>query len=218
MTLQRVAGCAALICAASYLFGIAVLVLILAPLGFGSIDVDPHAVVAFIDTRPTLLITWNTVIYVVNAIALTVLVEAMHRRQSQDAPEWAAVSRAFGLIWAALVLGAGMIANVAIERAAHIFPVDPVRAAELWQILHTVELGLGGGNEIAGAVWVGLVSMTGLIGKNLGRVTIGLGLITGISGLATVIPALGDSAGAMFGIGAIAWFVAVGWSCFRRTE
>ena len=37
-----------------------------------------------------------------------------------------------------------------------------------------------------------------------------LGLLTGLGGLATVVPAFGDIAGAVFGLGAIAWFLAVG--------
>ena len=77
MTLSRTGGIAALICAATYLFGFALLVTLLAPLGYGSNDIDPAAVVAFDAARPGILTTWNTVIYVVNALALVVLVVAL---------------------------------------------------------------------------------------------------------------------------------------------
>jgi|TARA_B100000035_G_C20994896_1_gene552004 hypothetical protein len=43
----------------------------------------------------------------------------------------------------------------------------------------------------------------------------GLGLLTGVVGFASLIPALGDIAGAIFGLGAIAWFIAVGVSLLR---
>ncbi|AHM05921.1 hypothetical protein roselon_03682 [Roseibacterium elongatum DSM 19469] len=60
-------------------------------------------------------------------------------------PDAAALTGAIGLIWATLVLGAGMIANVAVERTLAV-AADPEAAAALWQTLHAVELGLGGGN------------------------------------------------------------------------
>lgn len=210
MTLTRAGGLAALICAATYLFGFALLVTLLAPLGYGSNDVDPAGVVAFDAARPGILTTWNTIIYVVNALALVVLVVALSERQSFTTPGWAAVTRGLGLVWAALVLGAGMIANVALERAGHLFASDPAAAVELWATLHAVELGLGGGNEIAGGVWIGCVSLAGFFGKSVARPVVYLGLLTGLGGLATIVPALGDMAGAAFGLGAIAWFLAIG--------
>jgi hypothetical protein len=209
MTFSRIGGIAALICAATYLFGFALLVTALAPLGFGTSDIDPAAVVAFIDAQTGLMITWNTTIYVMNALALAVLVVALSERLS-PLPGWAAVSQAFGLIWAALVLGSGMIANVGVERAAQLFPIDPQEAAEIWATLHAVELGLGGGNEIAGGVWILCVSIAAARAGLLSRVTNALGVLTGLGGLVTVFPALGDAAGAVFGLGAIAWFLGVG--------
>lgn len=210
MKIQTIGGLAGLTCAATYMFGFALLVTLLAPLGFGTGEIDARAVVEFIDANAGLLILWNSVIYIVNALALAVLVIAIHARLRVNTPDWAAVTRAFGLIWATLVIGAGMIANVAVERAAHLAPTDFEHAVSLWETLHAVELGLGGGNEIAGGVWIGFVSIAGLIGHSLGKITVGLGLLTGAGGLLTLIPVLGDIAGAIFGLGAIAWFIAVG--------
>lgn len=209
MTLTRIGGIAALICAGTYLVGFALLVTVLAPMGFGTNDIDPAAVVAFDVANPGILTAWNSTIYVLNALALIVLVVALSRRL-EATPGWASVTQGLGLVWAALVLGAGMVANVALERAAHLYPADPLAAVELWTTLHAVELGLGGGNEIAGGVWIGCVSLAGLIGKSLARPAIYLGLLTGLGGLATIFPPIGDVAGAVFGLGAIAWFLAIG--------
>lgn len=210
MTLTRIGGLAALICAATYLAGFTLLVTLLAPLGYGTAAIDPAAVVAFIDARGGILIAWNSTIYILNALALVVLVIALAAAQTEATPGWAAVTRGVGLVWAALVLGAGMIANVAVERAAHLHATDPEAAAALWSVLHAVELGLGGGNEIAGGVWIGCVSLAGLTGGSLARPVALPGLLTGAGGVATIVPALGDLAGAVFGLGAIAWFLAVG--------
>jgi hypothetical protein len=219
MNLQTVGGVAGLTCAATYLFGFALLVTVLAPLGFGTIDIDARGVVDFIKNDGGLLILWNSVIYILNALALVVLVCAIHNRLSDNTPGWATVTRSIGLIWAALVIGAGMIANVAVERAAHLASTDFDQAVTLWETLHAVELGLGGGNEIVGGVWIGSVSVAGWIGRSLGTVTVGLGLLTGTGGLLTLIPNLGDAAGAVFGLCAIAWFISIGLTLvLRRNE
>ena len=215
MTLTRTGGLAALICAATYLFGFALLVTLLAPLGFGTSEIDVAAVTAFIDARPGVLILWNTVIYIVNALALVLLVIALSELLARRAPGWAPLTRGLGLIWAALVLGAGMIANVAVERTALLYPSDPAAAAELWTLLHAVELGLGGGNEIAGGAWITAVSLAGAASRDLGKATVGLGLLAGVGGLLTLVPPLGDPAGVVFGLGAIAWFLAVGVALLR---
>lgn len=55
------------------------------------------------------------------------------------------------------------------------------------------------------------------MGRSLGKITIGLGLLTGAGGLATLVPAIGDVAGAIFGLGAIAWFIALGLSMALTT-
>lgn len=210
MKLQSIGGIAALTCAATYLFGFALLVTLLAPLGYGSGTIDAAAVVRFSQDNQALIITWNTAIYIVNALALTLLVVALSARIKAASPDWGTATLAFGLIWCTLVLGAGMIANVATETAVALADRDPALAAQTWEILHAVENGLGGGNEIAGGVWILCVSLAGVLYRAFGKVVTGLGLLTGIGGLLTILPPLGDIAGAVFGLGAIAWFIAVG--------
>lgn len=217
MTLHKAGGIAALTCAATYLFGFALLVTILAPLGFGTDEIDAAAVAGFIAERPGVLIAWNTTIYVVNALALVVLVVALRQQIARSHPDAAAITGAIGLVWATLVLGAGMIANVAVERT-HALAADPEAATALWQTLHAVELGLGGGNELAGGAWLLSVSLAARASGILGRVTSGIGVFSGIAGLATILPPLGEIAGAVFGLGAIAWFVAVGVTLLRKGQ
>ncbi len=214
MTLRKAGGLAALTCAATYLFGFALLITVFAPLGFGSDEIDAAAVADFIAARPGLLIAWNTVIYIVNALALVVLVVALRQQIAETRPDAAVLTGAPGLIWATLVLGAGMIANVAVERT-HALAGDPEAAATLWQTLHAVELGLGGGNEIAGGAWILAVSLACRACGIFGLLTAGIGAISGAAGLATILPPLGEVAGALFGLGAIVWFVAVGAALLR---
>jgi len=218
MTIQRIGGVAALTCAATYLFGFALLVTVMAEMGFGTNAIDAASVVTATVEHPAIMITWNTVIYIVNALALALLVVALASRLKQISPEWGTTSLAFGLIWTTLVLGAGMIANVATERVMALAPTDFDAAVGLWEALHAVELGLGGGNEIAGGVWIFCISLAGALYRAFGKIVTGLGLLTGLGGLLTIFPPLGDVAGAVFGLGAIAWFIAVGLALLFKRE
>ena len=83
------------------------------------------------------------------------------------------------------------------------------QAEPVWSALDSVQNGLGGGNEIAGGVWVLLVSWAALTTAALPRALNYLGLTAGAAGLITVIPAL-EAVGAVFGIGLIIWFGCLG--------
>jgi hypothetical protein len=208
--MRRSGGIAALACAATYIFGFVLLVTVFADSGFGTNEIDSAGVVQFTVENQALMITWNTVIYVLNSLALAVLVVALASRLKSTSPDWGTTTLAFGLIWTTLVLGAGMIGNVTTETMAALAPNDIETAVQTWEALHAVELGLGGGNEIAGGVWILCVSIAGLLHRAFGKIVIGLGLLTGLGGLLTILPPLGEVAGAVFGLGAIAWFIAVG--------
>ena len=210
MTMQRMGGLAALVCAATYIFGFVLIMTLLADSGFGATAADSADKVRFIADNQALMITFNTVIYIVNALALGLLVVALTSRVRALSTDWGAATLAFGLVWTTLVLGAGMIGNVTTERVALLAPADFDAAVQTFEVLQAVELGLGGGNEIAGGVWILCVSFAGLLFRAFGKIVIGLGLLTGVGGLLTIIPPLGDVAGAVFGLGAIAWFIAVG--------
>jgi hypothetical protein len=214
MKLSLIGGMAAITCAVTYLIGFAFILTILAPLGFGTDDADPTTVVNFIAEKPGILITFNTIIYIINALALAVLVVALYHRLVHQTPQAASITRTLGTIWATLVLGAGMLANVSVERV-HALAADPQAAAALWDIMRTIELGLGGGNEIAGGVWILSVSVAALSAHAFSRFTVWLGILTGFSGLATIVPALGEITGAIFGLGAIAWFINIGIELLR---
>lgn len=218
MTLIRTGGIAAFVCALTYVAGFALLLTLLAPLGFGSSEIDAEAAVAFIAENTGLMLAWNSTIYILNALALALLVLGVHARLAIVTPDWAEATRAFGLIWAALVLGAGMVANVSVEEAVRLASTDLAAAAQSWSMLRAVELGLGGGNEIAGGVWMLSVGLAALRGASLPRLTALWAVLVGAAGLLTVVPAIGDATGAIFGLGAILWFALIGVSLLRHAH
>ena len=61
-------------------------------------------------------------------------------------------------------------------------------------------------------------ALRALVYRAFGKIVTGLGLLTGLGGLLTILPPLGEVAGAVFGLGAIAWFIAVGLALLFKGE
>jgi hypothetical protein len=76
-------------------------------------------------------------------------------------------------------------------------------------VVNSVSKGLGGGNEILGALWVLLIGWAALRAGGLPRALNYLGVLAGVSGILTLVPAL-EIVGVIFGLGLIVWFVWVG--------
>lgn len=209
-TLQKWGALSAFMGAATYLFGFALLGTMLAPSGYGMDDADPARIVGFIVENQGLMSVWNLSIYVVNGAFLAVLAVAFADRFKPLAPALAQAGLSFGIIWATLIIGAGMVANVGNAAVADLFGSDPEQAVFMWQIFYNVEIGLGGGNEIVGGIWALVLGAamlnTGLLPRPLGWFS----LIIGAAGLLTVLPPIADIGGAVFGLGYIVWFIWVG--------
>ena len=204
---QQAAGVCALIASATFLFGIAMFATVLADYTTG--DPTPEESVQFLVDHQAALYIWNLVIFIVFGIALVPLVTALRERLRPGSPVFAQISAAFGIIWAGLVLAAGMVSNIAIGTVSDLHDTNSANAESVWSALDAVQNGLGGGNEIAGGVWVLLVSWAALKTDALPRAVNYLGMAAGAAGLVTVIPPL-EAVGAVFGIGLIIWFVWIG--------
>lgn len=210
-SLRKWGGVAALIEAATYLFGFAMLATVLAPLAG---ELDAAGFFALLAERQGLMYLWNLVIYVVNGAFLVVLVLALHVRLRHAAPTLAPLATAFGLIWAGFVLAAGMLILSDLGLIAELARRDPAQAATVWTALQAIENGIGGGVELPGGLWVALVSVAGWRGRALPRALNVLGLVAGVAGVLTLLPVT-DAFEAVFGLGMIAWFLAVGVALLR---
>lgn len=209
ISLQRSGGLAALYEAVAFIVGFWVYLTVLEPARYGAADIDAARHVSFLAANQTLLTVWNLVIYVAFGAVLVVLTVALHARSKDGAPGLAATAAGFGLIWAGLVIAAGMVANIGIGVIVDLNGKDPATAALVWLSYKFIVGGLGGGNEIVGGLWVCLASFAALRSHTLPKWLAWLGVVVGVAGLLTTIPALA-MLGAVFGLGLILWFACLG--------
>jgi len=203
--LQKLGGIAALIEAALYITGFALFLTVLDPSGY-----EGHAQkIAFLAENQTTSYIANLLIYVVFGVMLVVLVLALHARLKNSSPAIMQTATAFGLIWAGLVIASGMIANIGNSTIVDLFSENQDQAVALWLAIITVQEALGGGNEIVGGLWLLLLSWAALRAGNLPKALNYIGLLVGLAGILTVVPAF-DVLMDVFGLGQIVWFAWLG--------
>ena len=209
--LQKIGGFAALYEAAAYLLGFALWVGVLNYSG----DLTPAEKVASFVNNQSLWYILNLVVYVIAGFFLVVLALALYERLKVSSPAIMKIATAIGLIWAGVVIASGMIANIGIENVVNLHNTDPAQAAPVWVAIDSVRDGLGGGNEIAGGVWILLVSWAALQAGGLSRALNYLGLVIGVAGILSAVPALGELA-SVFGLTQILWFLWLGALMLRK--
>ena len=203
--LQKLGGISALIEAALYVTGFALFLTVLDPSGY-----EGHVQrVAFLADNQVASYIANLLIYVVFGVVLVVLVLALHARLKNGSPAIMQTATAFGLIWAGLVIASGMIANIGNSTVVALFSENQDQAVSLWLAIITVQEALGGGNEIVGGLWVLLLSWAALRAGKLPKVLNYLGVLVGLAGILTVVPAF-DVLMDVFGLGQIVWFAWLG--------
>jgi hypothetical protein len=213
--LQKVGGLAALIEGFIYIVGFAVMLTLLAP--DNAADLNSVQKLAFLLERQNIFQALHFLIYVAFGVFLVVLTVALHERLKVGASAMVQVGSAFGLIWAGLVIASGMVANIGLEAVAGIYAKDPAQATSAWLSISAVQDGLGGGVELAGGLWVLLVSWAALRSNALPKALNYIGLLVGLAGILTVIPGLSDL-GAIFGLGQIVWFLWLGTFMWRNSQ
>jgi hypothetical protein len=204
---QKMGGVAALYGAAAYLIAMVGYVLVLGTLG----DFDPVEKVASLVDNQAFLYTLNLISYVVFGLFLVVLALALYERLKAGSPALAQTATAIGLIWATVVIGSGMIQNYGMGIVVDLYGTDPTQAATVWLAVDSVTQGLGGASgEILGGPWVLLVSWAALRAGELPKALNYLGLVLGVAGILSIIPALFLMLALVFGMGKIVWLIWLG--------
>lgn len=210
--LQKAGGSAALLHAAAYVVGMVLGFTLIFPL----LDAAPDQYLKFLAENQTLVYVWNLISYWGSAITLVIMVLALYERLKDVSPALAQTSAACGLIWAGLIIASGnlMLHNLGV--VAELYGTDPAQAATAWTALESVENGITSGNELVGSLWVLLLSLAAWRTGALPRALNTLGVLLGVAGTLTIIPALAESLIMIFGPGMIVWSVWVGLALLRH--
>ena len=94
-------------------------------------------------------------------------------------------------------------------------PTNSSHAATVWLAMSSILEGLVGRVEIVGGLWVLLVTWGALLAGRLPKRLNYLGVVIGVAGILTVVPAL-EVLGNGFRLGEIVWSVWLGIVMFRR--
>lgn len=215
MRRQRIAGYIGIIEALTLIVGIGMFATVLSD--FTSGDFTTSETVAYVADNQGLLYTWNMVTMVAFGLLLVAFSLALYDRLKSRSPIVAQLSAAFGLIWAALVTASGMVTNVGINTVGDLVTNDAAQAEPVWLAVDAVSSGIGGQMEIVGGIWVLLVSWAGIQSGAIPKMLNYLGVVMGVSALATIVPAL-EMVAIVFGLGLIIWFVWLGLVMIRDPE
>ena len=206
-TLRKFGGFAALYLAVAYLTG---MVIFLAVLDYPSIS-DPAQKVTLLVEKQMIIFSTNLLMYVFFGVFLVILALALYDRLKASAPVLMQVATAIGLIWAGSLIASGMISNAGINPTVALYGKDPTQAALTWQTIEAVANGLGNANgEILGGLWTLLISLAALRAAELPKGLNILGLLVGVVGILSLIPALTGAMIGVYGLGHIFWYVWLG--------
>ena len=212
--LRKAGGIAAIYEAAAYLVGIVGYLVILDY----TVVRGPMEKVSFLLENMGVVYALTLFVYVVFGVALVVLSLALHDRLKEGAQGLMQVATVFGLVWAALLIGSGMIHNVGLATVAGLHETDPTRAATVWAVIEAISNGLGGEYEILGGLWTLLVSVAALRTGVFGRVVNYVGVVLGLAGIVSVVPPITEAAVGVYALGHIIWFVWIGLLLIRGRE
>jgi len=213
-SLQKAGGSAALLHAAAYVVGMVLGFTLIFPL----LNAAPDQYLKFLADNQTLVYVWNLISYWGSAITLVVMVLALYERLKAGSPALMQTATVFGLIWAGLIIASGnlMLHNLGV--VARLYGTDPAQAATAWTALESVENGIVSGNELVGSLWVLLLSLAAMRTGGLTRALNYLGVVLGVAGSLTIIPALAETMIMIFGPGMIVWSVWVGIVMLRQSR
>jgi hypothetical protein len=209
---QKLGGLAALYQSLAYLLGMFYFLFLVNYPG----AVEPAQKLAVLVDNPATMQAVTLLIYIIFGVFLVVLALALHNRVQAGAPALMQTATVFGLIWAALLIGSGMVFNSGLVAVVALQASDPAQAATAWMAIDAVHAGLGGEGEILGGLWMLLASWAALRAAVLPKFLNFLGILAGVAGILSIASPLAPMV-AVYALGQIVWFVWLGIVMLRST-
>jgi len=215
--MQKAGGIGAFVLASAYIIGIGLVFTLLDTSGIS----DPIEKVGFIVDNYAAFYIWICMIYILAGIFLIPLTLGIKERLeacSQEKDPLFLLGAVFGLIWAVLILGSGLVHNTGLLETVKIYQENPQKAWEFWYLIETVHRGIGAEAEIPGGIWSLLVGLAALKTTAFPKWLNILAIIAGISGLLTIIPMLADYIIALYALAHVIWWSGIGIVMLRKSN
>ena len=158
------------------------------------------------------------IVYVVWGIFMVVLALALYERLKANSPAIVQTATVFGIFWGCVIIVSGMIQNVGMQTVVNLYGKDPAQAGTIWSTIDSVLGGLAGSNEAIGGIWILLLSWAALRTGELSKILNYLGVVVGVAGILSVVPALAVIFITIFALGQIVWFIWLGIAMLRSNH
>lgn len=143
-------------------------------------------------------------IYVIFSFGIILLAAYLYLKLNATQPILSLLSLITGVIWATILIASGFISMTVTTLLMNGTVASDLASA--WQAINIISNALGGGNELIGGVFTGLLSLAMYKARFSSKTTSVLGALVFIGGTISVLPYLTDIGIGIFVISQILWF------------
>lgn len=151
-------------------------------------------------------IVWNLFVYAAFGVSLLYFTVNLFFYLKQRMPELAAGILIMGGVWSGFMLLSAGLAIELINSVVELHARNRDLAIDVWVIGSLLFESVGGGNELIGAIWVGLISYALPFRKSIIAGTKIIGYVAGVLGLCTLFDS-SETFASLFGALLILWFM-----------
>ncbi|MDA8596921.1 DUF4386 family protein [Candidatus Pacebacteria bacterium] len=159
---------------------------------------------AIIGNNPVLVHITTLLIYVIFSFAIILLASYLYLKLKNKQPVLSLLSVITGVVWATILIASGFISMTVTTLLMNGTAASELTSA--WQAIDIISNALGGGNELMGGVFTGLVSLAMYKARFSSMVTSILGALVLLGGTISALPYLADIGIGIFVISQILWF------------
>lgn len=153
-------------------------------------------------------------IYVIFSFGIILLATYLYLRLKNQQPILSLLSLITGVIWATILIASGFISMAVTTLLMNGTAVSDLTSS--WQAIDIISNALGGGNELMGGIFTGLLSLAIYRARYSGVATSILGALVFIGGTISALPYLADIGIGIFVISQILWFFSLAWDISRN--
>ena len=164
----------------------------------------PSEQLAIIGNNPVLVHITTLHIYILFSFGIILLATYLYLKLKDQQPALGLLSLISGVVWSTLLIASGFISMGVTAILMNGTAVSELTTA--WQAIDIVSNALGGGNELIGGVFAGLLSLALYKARYSSLVTSLLGVVVFVGGIISALPYLADVGIGIFVVSQILWF------------